>query len=581
MPRRSPPATIGPSRGTPGLLTTSSMPSRREMSPPLRGPRPAETPPPPRRSSAAAAAFPERASPSTSAFDGNPFTAPRGCLTPCRSARPWHVQAKSQFRYEGVALSRGCLTPEEVLAESGEVPVVQREADRAQDPRHDPEAHHDLGLGPGFHLEVVLNRCHQEDPPPEVLEREDLDDHGERRNHEDAADQEKERDRLREDREARERAADRHRPGVAHEHLRRPSVVPEEPDRGSDQRGRDNREIELGLEPVPRPARPDPSDDVHRREGKQRDDPSAGGEPVNAVGQVDAVRGSGDYKKQQPVPRVRQLQRSDTRDVDLSRQVLVARGKANADRDRAQQEQLPAAVQPERALVRQLDHVVEEPDRAAPERDEEHRERRHGVAAEREEADAGGEQNQEPAHRRRPLLGDVVFWPLLSDLLAVLLAPEVGDELRADEDRNQERDDACDQDSAQARTVASASATTSRPTAREPLTSTQSPGSTTSSATAIAAGAVARRGGLVANLNVKGDRPRAELCHVPEVRDPPPVSRALDEIGERRAHRDRVGVVRVVDQHTAARERELLASPARELDVHSLRPRQPQRVERG
>src|SRR5947207_12199349 len=42
----------------------------------------------------------------------------------------------------------------------------------------------------------------------------------------------------------------------------------------------------------------------------------------------------------------------------------------------------------------------------------------------------------------------------------------------------------------------------------------------------------------------------AELRHFPEYRDPPPTARALRKVLERGAHRDRVGVPRVVDQQT-------------------------------
>ena len=55
---------------------------------------------------------------------------------------------------------------------------------------------------------------------------------------------------------------------------------------------------------------------------------------------------------------------------------------------------------------------------------------------------------------------------------------------------------------------------------------------------------------------------------------------ALREVRERCAHRDGVRVVGVVDQQAAARERDLLEAPARELDLHALGPRQPERVER-
>src|SRR5678815_2457228 len=157
-------------------------------------------------------------------------------------------------------------------------------------------------------------------------------------------------------------------------------------------------------------------------------------------------------------------------------------GDSDAHGDDAKQDQLPAAVQAERAAMCELDEVVEEADRSAGQRYEEHRQRGHRVAAEREEAGRRRQQDEQAPHRRRALLGDVVLRPFLADVLAVLLAPQVGHELRADEDRDQQGDDACQEDAAQALTAASVSATRSRPTARDAFTSTQSPGSTRSDA---------------------------------------------------------------------------------------------------
>src|SRR5829696_10245104 len=56
--------------------------------------------------------------------------------------------------------------------------LVEREADRAAHRGDDPEAQDDLRLGPRLQLEVVVDRGHQEDPLPEGLEREDLDQDG-------------------------------------------------------------------------------------------------------------------------------------------------------------------------------------------------------------------------------------------------------------------------------------------------------------------------------------------------------------------------------------------------------------------
>src|SRR6188472_4463589 len=195
----------GAAGGTPGLFTSRSTPSRssgssapRTTSTPASRSLPASTSSrrstpttvTPRRANASAAASPERARPRTSALSGSQ------------------------------------------VIEVGEVGVVEDEPAGAKDRRRDPEAHHDPGLGPGLHLEVVVKRRHQEDAPPEPLVREDLEDDGEGLDEEDAADQEEEQLGLRHDREGRERAAQPHRAGVSHEDLGREGVVPEEPDRG-------------------------------------------------------------------------------------------------------------------------------------------------------------------------------------------------------------------------------------------------------------------------------------------------------------------------------------------------------------
>jgi hypothetical protein len=107
-----------------------------------------------------------------------------------------------------------------------EVLVVHREGAGGKDRRDDPEAHHDLRLGPRFHLEVVVNRRHQEDAPPPELERGYLEDHRQRLDQEDPTDDEQQHLRLGEHSEAAERASDPHRSRVAEKHLRGEGVEP-------------------------------------------------------------------------------------------------------------------------------------------------------------------------------------------------------------------------------------------------------------------------------------------------------------------------------------------------------------------
>src|SRR5581483_3213228 len=78
---------------------------------------------------------------------------------PARVARPRAAPAPARRRSS--------------VREGEVVAVVEREARRAEQPRHDPEADRDLRLGPGLHLEVVVDRRHEEDASPEPLERED------------------------------------------------------------------------------------------------------------------------------------------------------------------------------------------------------------------------------------------------------------------------------------------------------------------------------------------------------------------------------------------------------------------------
>ena len=73
------------------------------------------------------------------------------------------------------------------------------------------------------------------------------------------------------------------RAGVAHEDRGREGVEPEEADAGADQAGGEQGQVLL---PV--------GDEGDRRVGEQDDRAGAGGEAVEAVGQVDAVGGAGD-----------------------------------------------------------------------------------------------------------------------------------------------------------------------------------------------------------------------------------------------------------------------------------------------
>ena len=87
--------------------------------------------------------------------------------------------------------------------------------------------------------------------------------------------------------------------------------------------------------------------------------------------------------------------------------------------------------------------------------------------------------------------------------------------------------------------------------------------------------------GRLADLAVVSRSRPAELRHVTENRDAATAFRACGEIAERGPHRNRIRVVGVVDQQAASGELTLLAAPAREVDVDTFRPRQPEHSQRG
>ena len=139
--------------------------------------------------------------------------------------------APSSTRTSSAALcaevrTRACLPPRPARQRL----LVQREADRAADRGDDPEAQDDLRLRPGAELEVVVDRRHQEHALAERLERGDLDQHRQRLDDEDAAEDDQQHLGLGHHREPRDRAAQPERPRVAHEDRGRERVEPQEAD---------------------------------------------------------------------------------------------------------------------------------------------------------------------------------------------------------------------------------------------------------------------------------------------------------------------------------------------------------------
>ena len=169
----------------------------------------------------------------------------------------------------------------------------------------------------------------------------------------------------------------------------------------------------------------------------------------------------------------------------------MVRDDGNDGRHDREQGEFPPARETERPLVRELDEIVEEPDRPARERREQHGQRLQPVVADRQEADRRREEDEDATHRRRPLLDDVVLRPLLADVLPELVAAEEFDEAGPDRDRQDERDAGGDEDADHDSGSTRASATASSPTEREPFTRIASPGRTTRATSSTASAAVA------------------------------------------------------------------------------------------
>ena len=97
--------------------------------------------------------------------------------------------------------------------------------------------------------------------------------------------------------------------------------------------------------------------------------------------------------------------------------------------------------------MRQLDEVVEEADRAARERREQHGQPLQREVRRRKERERRREQDHQPAHRRRARLRRVMLGQVLADVLPELVLAQERDEARADEDRHDQRHERRDEDS--------------------------------------------------------------------------------------------------------------------------------------
>src|ERR1700733_11729104 len=118
-----------------------------------------------------------------------------------------------------------------------------READEREDEGDDPESHHDLRLRPTELFEMMVDRSHLEDTLAGQLERYDLDDHGERLDHEETADDGEHDLVFDRDRNRAEQSAQSERARVPHKNLRGRRIEPEKAEAGADQSAADHGEL--------------------------------------------------------------------------------------------------------------------------------------------------------------------------------------------------------------------------------------------------------------------------------------------------------------------------------------------------
>src|SRR4051794_4016987 len=445
MPRARASAITGASAGTPGDLTTvrACSSSERPSLPSLESAPSARSP---RAPSTCSTASPERARPTTRY--GPPGSGGRGFT---RVAR-----ARSRDRL-----------------------LIDREPDRRAHARDDPEAQDDLRLRPPEDLEVVVDRGHQEDPLAKRLEREHLKQDRQRLQHEDPAEHDQQLLGLRHHCEARDRPAEPERSGVAHEDRRRERVEPQEADARADEAPREQRQVGLAG-----------GDERDPDVGEQHDRRAAAREPVEPVGEVHRARRPRDHEIDQHRVEDAEVDRHVERaQPERVGQVGLLRGDPpQGQRDRDRDAELRPRAQAERAALDDLRVVVGEAEQRARDRGTENPDRAPVVVAQDQERDRDRREDDDPAHRGRAGLLVVALGALFADELAELAGAQERDELRRQEDADEQRGGARDEDLAhQARAFSSACATTSRPTPREPFTSTVSPGSSRSGTRSAAA----------------------------------------------------------------------------------------------
>ena len=296
---------------------------------------------------------------------------------------------------------------------------------------------------------MVVDRGHPEDPPAVgKLEPADLEDDGEGLQDEDPPDDGQEDLLLRQDGEGAQGTAQGEGAHVPHEDLGGIGVVPEEADAGADDRpaedgklsgSRHVGDLEVGGDL-------DVPGEVGEQEiGHETGDRRTDGEAVQAVGEIDGVRGAHDDERRQehvPPSQVRQdgLEKGD-RHIGIESR-LDEEDDADEQRDCDLRGQPDLSRHPPAVLLGELPVVVEKADEAE---SEHHHDDEPDVAdgqiGPEERGDRDGEDDQDAAHRRCPLFGEMGIRSVLADGLADLERLELADQPGADDETDDERGD--------------------------------------------------------------------------------------------------------------------------------------------
>ncbi len=310
---------------------------------------------------------------------------------------------------------------------------------------------------------MVLQGRHPEHPPPGELEEPHLDDHRQGDEDEQAAQQDQQQLGAGEDGQPGQSPAEGQRPGVPHEDLGRGGVPPQEAEARAHQRGRYGGQVQRVPDLVAGRAgvvhaRVAELPDAHQHVGGEHHDRCAGGQPVQAVGEVHPVGGGGDHQvgdhdeQDRPeveagVPDERQVRR---RRVDPP---LVGEPQGQ-DGERERHDGLPGQLglrpQPQAALLDDLDVVVDEADQAQARHQEQDEQPGHPRRAEHQQVTDGvpgqrGQDDHPTAHGRRPSLGVVRGGAVVADQLAVALADEQPDGQRGAQQGEHQRGGAGEQ----------------------------------------------------------------------------------------------------------------------------------------